>query len=88
MQEVIEVSKKYFPSMACGFDNPELCVHNRDGAEFMSSKQEAFDIIITDSSDPIGKCTGGGGICEICCPLKICNSAKTRVLFPFAHFRR
>lgn len=53
-QEVIEVSKKHFPGIACGFDNPKLTVHNMDGAEFMSMKEETFDVIITDSSDPIG----------------------------------
>ncbi len=30
-----------------------------DGAEFMSTKKESFDVIITDSSDPIGKFSSG-----------------------------
>ncbi len=53
-KEVIEVSRKYFPDIACGYDNPKLTIHHMDGAEFMSTKKESFDVIITDSSDPIG----------------------------------
>lgn len=53
-QEVIEVSKKYLPGLATSFSNPRLTVHVGDGFEFMKKNNGAFDIIITDSSDPIG----------------------------------
>lgn len=53
--KVIEVSKKYLPNMSVGFDNPKVHVHNKDGAEFLREHSKSyFDIIITDSSDPIG----------------------------------
>ena len=52
---VIEVSKKYLPDMASSFDNPKLKLHIMDGFEFMGQHQGEFDVIITDSSDPIGR---------------------------------
>jgi len=51
---VIELSKKYLPFMASGFDSPKLTLHVGDGFEFMGKHQNEFDVIITDSSDPIG----------------------------------
>jgi len=51
---VIDVSKKYLPDMASSFDNPKLKLHIMDGFEFMGQHQGEFDVIITDSSDPIG----------------------------------
>lgn len=40
--------------MAKGFDDPRVKVHIKDGAQFMKENQAAFDVIITDSSDPVG----------------------------------
>lgn len=51
---VIEVSKKYLPNMACSFENPKMHLHIKDGFEFMAEHKGEFDVIITDSSDPIG----------------------------------
>jgi len=53
-QGVIDVSKKYLPSLAKGYDDPRVTVHIMDGAVFMEQNQDSFDVIITDSSDPIG----------------------------------
>jgi len=52
--DVIEVSKKYLPSLAKGYDDPRVKVHIMDGAKFMDANKASFDVIITDSSDPIG----------------------------------
>lgn len=51
---VVEVSKKYLPFMACGFDSPKLTLHIGDGFEYMKNHVGEFDVIITDSSDPVG----------------------------------
>lgn len=40
--------------MAVGFDSPKLTLHVGDGFEFMKNHSKEFDVIITDSSDPIG----------------------------------
>lgn len=53
-EDVINVSKKYLPSLACGYDDPRVKVHIMDGNEFMGKHADYFDVIITDSSDPIG----------------------------------
>lgn len=52
--KVIEVSKKYLPFMAVGFESKKLTLHVGDGFEFMKNHSHEFDVIITDSSDPIG----------------------------------
>jgi len=52
---VVEVSKKYLPNMSKGFSNPKLNLIIGDGFKFMEEHQNEFDVIITDSSDPIGK---------------------------------
>lgn len=41
--------------MAKGFFSPKLTLHVGDGFEFMKQNQDAFDVIITDSSDPVGE---------------------------------
>lgn len=51
---VIELSKQYLPFMAQGFDNPKVTLHVADGFKFMEEHVQHYDVIITDSSDPIG----------------------------------
>ena len=51
---VIEAAKKYLPYTSIGFQDPRLQVHIMDGMEYMSQNQQSVDVIITDSSDPIG----------------------------------
>ncbi|MCL4120299.1 UNVERIFIED_CONTAM: hypothetical protein GTU68_060940, partial [Idotea baltica] len=53
-QEVINACKTHLPSMGCGFSNPKLKSFSGDGAAFLDSTQEKFDVIITDASDPVG----------------------------------
>jgi spermidine synthase len=53
-KDVIEVSKKYLPTLAVGYDDPRVTVKVMDGAKFMAANQDSFDVIITDSSDPVG----------------------------------
>lgn len=51
---VIEIGKKYFPKFAKAHEDPRVKLHIGDGAAFLESKKNYFDVIITDSSDPIG----------------------------------
>jgi len=51
---VIQVAREYLPSMGIGFDDPRVTVHVGDGVEFMKGKHSEFDVIIVDSSDPVG----------------------------------
>ncbi|KAH7021856.1 Spermine/spermidine synthase-domain-containing protein [Ilyonectria destructans] len=40
--------------MATGFNHPKVEVHIGDGFQFLDQYKSAFDVIITDSSDPEG----------------------------------
>lgn len=51
---VIEVCKKYLPSIACALDNPKVDIQVQDGAAFIARNPAAFDVILIDSTDPIG----------------------------------
>ncbi|KAJ1678005.1 putrescine aminopropyltransferase, partial [Spiromyces aspiralis] len=53
-EAVIRVSQKYIPSMAIGFQHPKVKVHIGDGFQFLQDQVNSFDVIITDSSDPVG----------------------------------
>ena len=51
---VIEAAKKFVPSMSCGFDDPRVAVHIADGSKFVADKESEYDVIIVDSTDPVG----------------------------------
>ncbi len=52
--EVIECSKEFLPSMACGYGDPRVRVHIGDGSEFVRRHRGEYDVIIVDSTDPGG----------------------------------
>lgn len=52
--QVIEVAREYLPALACGFDDPRVKIHIRDGSEFVREMPQTYDVIIVDSSDPVG----------------------------------
>ena len=49
---VVNVSKKYLPKMALGFDHPKVELVIGDGFDYLKNNPGAYDVIITDSSDP------------------------------------
>jgi len=52
---VVELSKKYFStSTATAYSDPRLTLKFEDAAKFIKSFTNTFDVIITDSSDPVG----------------------------------
>ena len=51
---VIELSKKHFPLFKSAFEDPRVTIITSDGAKFLAEKKNYFDVVITDSSDPIG----------------------------------
>ena len=52
---VVKMAKTYFPAHSAGaFDDSRLSLHFGDGAEFVQESDEQFDVIISDSTDPIG----------------------------------
>ncbi|KAL1344319.1 hypothetical protein HN51_018171 [Arachis hypogaea] len=52
---VIDVSRKYFPELAIGFEDPRVHLHVGDAVDFLKRAPEGkYDAIIVDSSDPVG----------------------------------
>ena len=51
---VVEVCKKYLPQTACRLDDPRLHIYYEDGLRFVRSKEDEYDLIIVDSTDPFG----------------------------------
>ncbi|MEN2986048.1 MAG: polyamine aminopropyltransferase [Thermodesulfovibrionaceae bacterium] len=52
--QVIEVSKKFFPTVASSIDDPRVEIKCMDGAEFIKDIKNKFDVIVVDSTDIIG----------------------------------
>ena len=50
----MEVCKKYLPQTACRFDDKRLNIYYEDGVRFIRSCEDAYDLIIVDSTDPFG----------------------------------
>ena len=52
---VVAAAKKYFGHItATSFDDPRVTLLFQDAAEYVKEHQQAFDVIIMDSSDPVG----------------------------------
>ncbi len=54
----IRVCREFFPDNAKGLDDPRVVVSNRDGLRFLRGKQDEYDLIINDSTDPLGHTAG------------------------------
>lgn len=51
---VVDVSKKFFPEVAGELDNKRAEVFIGDGIDYIARHENAFDIILVDSTDPVG----------------------------------
>ncbi|XVF16454.1 hypothetical protein REPUB_Repub10bG0032000 [Reevesia pubescens] len=52
---VVDVSKQFFPDVAVGYEDSCVNLHICDGVKFLkAARQGTYDVIIVDSSDPIG----------------------------------
>ncbi|WIF94733.1 polyamine aminopropyltransferase [Caminicella sporogenes] len=51
---VIDVAKKFFPTISCELDNEKVSVLYEDGIKFVKDKENTYDLILIDSTDPIG----------------------------------
>lgn len=52
---VIETSKQYFPNISVALTgNPKVHVHVEDGIKWVKDHEAEYDVIIIDSSEPIG----------------------------------
>lgn len=53
-EEVINVSRKFFPSVSSAVDSPKVEIHTMDGAEFVKGRNADIDVVIVDSTDIVG----------------------------------
>jgi len=53
--EVVELSKRFLPGLSDGaFDDARLELVIGDGAAYVAAAEESFDVVIVDSTDPVG----------------------------------
>ncbi len=53
-EEVINVSREFFPSVSSSLDDGRVEIMCMDGAEFIKGRNEEMDVVIVDSTDIIG----------------------------------
>ena len=53
-EDVINVSQKFFPRVACGITDKRVEIKCMDGAEFVKNRTADIDLVIVDSTDIIG----------------------------------
>ncbi|MDY0092422.1 MAG: polyamine aminopropyltransferase [Candidatus Vecturithrix sp.] len=53
-QEVVDMSKQYMPSLSKELTNPKVHLFFQDAVEFVKTVSATYDVIIIDSTDPIG----------------------------------
>lgn len=53
-ERMVAVCREYLPGTACGFDDPRVHLHFQDGLKFVRHAEDAYDLVIVDSTDPFG----------------------------------
>ncbi|MBN2898340.1 MAG: polyamine aminopropyltransferase [Clostridia bacterium] len=51
---VVDVSREYLQFTACALDDERVTLYFEDGIEFVKDKVACYDLILVDSTDPIG----------------------------------
>ncbi|MDI3256666.1 MAG: polyamine aminopropyltransferase [Kyrpidia sp.] len=57
-ERVIAVSREYFPAIAEGLNDPRVDIQVGDGMAHVRNHKNAYDVIIVDSTEPIGPAEG------------------------------
>jgi spermidine synthase len=55
---VIDACRQHLPELASSFDDPRVSIHCTDGLKFVQDREGYYDVIIVDSSDPLGPAEG------------------------------
>lgn len=53
-ERVVELCKQYLPQTACKLEDERVKAFYTDGVEFVKDKENFYDLILVDSTDPIG----------------------------------
>lgn len=51
---VVRACRQHLPSISCALDDPRLELRIEDGVRYIKDTDERFDVVIVDSTDPIG----------------------------------
>lgn len=51
---VVDICREYLPQTACKLDDPRVQLYFEDGLRFVRFKENIYDLIIVDSTDPFG----------------------------------
>jgi len=57
-EKVIEAAKMYMPTLSSGLDDPRVEIRVEDGIRHVAEHKDIYDIIIVDSTDPVGPAVG------------------------------
>ncbi|HEX7343191.1 MAG TPA: polyamine aminopropyltransferase [bacterium] len=53
-EEVVKVSRRYLPTLAGKLDDPRVHLKYQDAVEFVKGLDNVYDVILVDSTDPVG----------------------------------
>ncbi|MBP2019830.1 spermidine synthase [Symbiobacterium terraclitae] len=55
---VVDACRRHLPETACGLDHPKVNLVIGDGLAWVAGRSDAYDVILVDSSDPVGPAEG------------------------------
>ena len=53
-EAVVNACKEYLPSLGSSFEDPRVTIFYEDGAKYVTQHPNAYEVIIVDSTDPLG----------------------------------
>ncbi|MBE3577275.1 MAG: polyamine aminopropyltransferase [Limnochordales bacterium] len=57
-EAVTRVAQRFLPSIASGLGDPRVEIRFEDGIQHMQEHKSAYDVVIIDSTDPVGPASG------------------------------
>ena len=57
-EKVIEAARRWLPSISSGLDDPRTRIDVGDGIDHVARSPDTYDVIIVDSTDPVGPAVG------------------------------
>ncbi|OUN01471.1 MAG: spermidine synthase [Firmicutes bacterium ZCTH02-B6] len=57
-ERVVALCREYLPELSASFDDPRVNIIIGDGIEHVSNVRGEYDVVIVDSSDPVGPAVG------------------------------
>lgn len=53
-EQVIQVCREFLPGISCKLNEERVHIYYEDGLRFVRAREDAYDLIIVDSTDPFG----------------------------------